>query len=100
MSTVEFTMRVFPSKSVLPTTSAFDLVSGSISQLRADGDFSNASCVGSSFTGLALDPNPGPAPGEGRYYLGRGLDRCVGANYGDSSLDPDPRDALASAPCP
>ncbi|RLE21168.1 MAG: hypothetical protein DRJ50_09615 [Actinobacteria bacterium] len=83
-----------------PTTSAFDLVSGSISQLRADGDFSNASCVGSSFAGLALDPNPGPAPGEGRYYIGRGLDRCVGADYGDSSLDPDPRDALASAPCP
>ena len=74
-------------------------MSGLLSDLHADGNFSRAVCLG-IFTGVpAVDPLPDPPLGEGYYYLARGLTHCVGAGYGDSTLPADPRDALDSGPC-
>jgi hypothetical protein len=83
-----------------PGTGAFDLVTGLLSDLRGDGDYSRATCMGRFSESPAADPLPAPTPGDGHYYLARGLRNCLGAHYGDSSLTPDPRDALESGPCP
>jgi hypothetical protein len=74
-----------------------ELALGSLSDLRADGGFSRAACLG-TLSNPALDPTGSPASGEGLYFVGRGTAGC--STYGDSSLDPDPRDALGSIPCP
>jgi len=87
---------------VEPTTiqyvSSFDLVGGLLSD---PPDFWGATCIG-TFSGIpGTDSLPALLPGEGRYYLGRGLTDCIAQGYGDSSLDPDPRDDLdLSDPCP
>jgi len=86
------------------TGTAYDVVTGLVSDLLASRNFSAAGCgmndlPDSPFT----DPNPTPAPGNARYFLVRARNICnVGnATYGDSSLVADPRDALdAGAPCP
>ena len=83
-----------------PDSSEFDVVTGYLSDLLADTDFSQATCLGTYSANPAVDPLPEPPVGDGRYYLARGLTSCVGAHYGDSSLTPDPRDALAVGPCP
>jgi hypothetical protein len=83
-----------------PDSSEFDVVTGYLSELLADTDFSRATCLGAYFASPAVDTLPEPPVGHGRYYLARGLTSCVGAHYGDSSLTPDPRDALAVGPCP
>jgi hypothetical protein len=86
--------------SFTPDSSEFDVVAGYLSDLLADKDFSQATCLGTYSTSPAIDTLPEPPVGDGRYYLARGLTSCVGAHYGDSSLTPDPRDALAVGPCP
>jgi hypothetical protein len=83
-----------------PTTSEFDVVTGFLSDLLADSGFLLATCLGSFPQSPAIDLLPDPPPGDGRYYLARGLTSCVGAGYGDSNLPVDPRDALDPGPCP
>ena len=85
---------------VSPDSSEFDVVTGYLSELLADTDFSQATCLGTYLASPAVDTLPEPPVGDWRYYLARGLTSCVGANYGDSSLIPDPRNALAAGPCP
>ncbi len=77
-------------------SNTFDVVTGVLSELHADGDFSRASCMGTFATSPIADPHPDPIAGEGRYYLA-----ACGGGYGVSSTgDPDPRDALVFGPCP
>jgi len=77
----------------------FSLVTGLLSDLSADNDFSLATCAGIFTVSPATDPLGDPPVGDGRYYLTRGIGHCP--TYGDSSLDPDPRDDLDAAdPCP
>jgi parallel beta-helix repeat protein len=83
-----------------PDSSEFDVVAGYLSDLLADTDFSQATCLGTYSASPAVDTLSEPPVGDGRYYLARGLTNCVGAHYGDSSLTPDPRDVLAVGPCP
>jgi predicted outer membrane repeat protein len=83
-----------------PDSSAFNVVTGYLSDLLADKDFSQATCVGTYPASPAVDVWPEPSVGDGRYYLARGLTSCVGAQYGDSSLTPDPRNSLPFIACP
>ncbi|OLD65229.1 MAG: hypothetical protein AUI33_11610, partial [Ignavibacteria bacterium 13_1_40CM_2_61_4] len=88
---------------VVGPSAVYDVVSGLVSELRADAGFSRASCL---VTNLAdtptVDARPGPGLGEAFYYLVRGSNSCGTGTYGDSSLTPDPRDLLdAGTPsCP
>jgi hypothetical protein len=81
----------------------FDVVSGFFGDLRAGGDFSLATCLIDGGTSPALDFLEDPPPGQGRYYLARGVSSCVAQGFGDASpaLGPDPRDDLdVLNPCP
>jgi hypothetical protein len=77
------------------------VVAGSLAELRVDGDFSRATCLG-TFEGQVVDDQPNPPAGDGYYYLVKGLGACASRGYGDAhGVTPDPRDDLdASGPCP
>lgn len=80
--------------------SSFDIVTGLLSDLRPNGGYSQADCLGTFSASPATDLSV-PAVGNGYYYLARGLSICAAQGYGNSTLDPDPRDALDLAgPCP
>ncbi len=80
----------------------YDLVKGSLSDLRGSGSFAAAGCLVSdepdaSFDDTSVDPPVGDAD----YYLGRAENSCAASSYGNSSIGPDPRDDLdAAGPCP
>ena len=79
---------------------SLDVVTGRLSELKADGGFARACSAGHfSQTGVVLS-RPDPPTGEADYYLASGTcHKPIG--FGDSSLVPDPRAALGSAPaCP
>ena len=80
--------------------SNLDVVTGVISELRADGDFTRASCLGSFLdTTQAVDTRPDPSVSDGYYYLVSGT--CAQPiGYGYSDLVPSPRDNLAPTVCP
>jgi hypothetical protein len=81
----------------------YDLVTGSVSQLRSDAGFTRAGCLISGLNDTPFtDSRPGPAPGEAFYYLARGRNGCGVGTYGDGTASPDPRDLLdAGTPtCP
>jgi hypothetical protein len=83
------------------TPPEFDVRYGLLSDLQADGDFSQAACLGHFLDTPATLSLPQPPAGDGYYYLVRGLSSCVAQGYGSSGLAPDPRDALDSLPvCP
>jgi len=79
-----------------------DLVSGQLSDLRADGDYLLAECLANDAAGTTYeDTRPDPRPDDGYYYLARAQNSCGTSTYGDSTLTPDPRDILdLSGPCP
>jgi len=83
---------------VFGTPTDFDVRGGLLSELRSDGDFSRATCLGRFLSSPAEDPLPDPPPGDGRYYLARALaavNACEAAGYGEAEgVAPDPRDAL------
>ncbi len=88
---------------VVGESAVYDVVSGSVSQLRADHGFAHSSCLASRLADTpAPDDQPDPSAGEAFYYLVRGSNPCGTGTYGDSSLTPDPRDLLdAGTPaCP
>jgi len=77
------------------------VVTGRLSDLRVDGDFTRAGCLG-AFQGTGEDTRSNPAPGDGYYYLAKGLEACAARGYGDArGVTPDPRDDLeARDACP
>jgi hypothetical protein len=74
--------------------SNLDVVSGNISDLLVDREFSQACFLGSFIdTAEAVDDREDPPAGDGYYYLVNGT--CgQPIRYGNSSLVPDPRDDL------
>jgi hypothetical protein len=79
---------------------SFDVATGLLSDLQSDGDFDQATCLG-TFSGNPASDDSTPPAGEGYYYLARGLSCCTTQGYGDSTLIPDPRDDLnVVSPCP
>lgn len=82
-------------------TTDLRVVTGLLSELRADRGYARAGCLGAlSGTTQAADSRPDPATGDGWYYLARGT--CSDPTYGrGSGATPDPRELLtASEPCP
>jgi hypothetical protein len=79
------------------TNQTFDAVSGDLSELRADGDFSQANCVAAVNDSYV---NSFPlSPGDGVYFLVRAVEGVSCTDHGDSTVVPDPRDGL-DANCP
>ena len=81
---------------------AYDIVTGTLSQLRSVGGFGGSTCLASSVpAGNYDDVRTGPPIAEGYYYLVRARNTCGLGTFGDSGHAPDPRDGLdASPPCP
>jgi len=76
-----------------------DVATGSLSDMRADTDFFQASCLVDDDQGqLYADLRADPSPGDGYYYLARSQNSCGSALYGNSAE----RIALESSPgaCP
>ena len=78
------------------------MVTGSLLELRADADFSGATCLADAVDDSPfVDPRADPEVGEGNYYLIRAVNACGTATYGSSGNDPDPREHLnQQSPCP
>jgi len=88
---------------------AYDLVTGLLGALRAEGDFRSAACLGSPHGDTPYtDVRGDPPAGDGHYFLLRARNVCGTASYGDGSGVPDPRDGLEDGavslpnpdPCP
>jgi hypothetical protein len=81
---------------------AYDLVRGSLGDLRSTGTFGSAACLASGTAdGPYDDDGPAPSPGTGEYVLVRAVNPCGTGSYGDATATPDPRDDLdVSGPCP
>jgi len=81
---------------------AYDVVSGSLGQLRSDHNFGSAICLANDRRVATYDDTrPDPTAGSGYYYLARAQNDRGTATFGDSSTVPDPRDALNNTfPCP
>ncbi len=80
----------------------YDVLRGTISELRADGGFARAECLAASLPDTPFaDSEPGPA-NDGFWYLVRGRNTCGEGTYGDGSGSPDPRQPLdaGSVACP
>jgi len=77
------------------------IVTGMVSELRADGDFGRADCLG-TVVAETDDARSDPPSGDGFYYLAQGLDACAGRGYGAAhGVTPDPRaDLEVGGPCP
>jgi hypothetical protein len=88
---------------VVGSDTQYDVVVGTLSQLRADRGFARATCLASGVSDTPIIRNRVTStPGDGEYYLVRGRNFCGVGTWGDGSETPDPRDALdAGAPsCP
>lgn len=77
---------------------AFDIVTGTLSDLRADGLLDGAICLADAVSGTVTeDPRPDPAPGDGHYYFLRAETACDVGTYGFTS---DGAERLPSNSCP
>ncbi len=80
----------------------YDVVTGSVSELRQTGGFAGANCAvaGTALPGTP-DPAQDPQPGDGAYYLVRGRNVCADGTWGEPWALSGPRDALdVASPCP
>jgi hypothetical protein len=82
-----------------PSTT-YDIVTGSLSALRADMGFAGASCLVTGHPNAPyVDTSGIPAPGEGRYFPVRAANDCGSGRYG-TGISTDPRFPLeGDAPC-
>ena len=72
----------------------YDVVTGSLSQLRLDGGFTNASCDVQATTVPTATDGGLPQSGDGEWYLVRARNRCAIASYdSDGAGQLTPRDA-------
>ena len=73
----------------------YDLVSGSLQDLRANGNFSAAQCLGPDLSVAGYTDNRTPSVGDGFYYAARAENVCATATYGPNRIDLD-----TASPCP
>ncbi len=80
----------------------YDLVTGSLGDIAAEGGFASAVCTLAMVSGTGgPDPIADPPPGGGVYYLVRGHNACGAGTYGEPDALAGPRAALdAASPCP
>jgi hypothetical protein len=82
---------------VEPAAASYDVVSSTLSDLRAHGA-SSGSCLTSEIAVTsATDARPDPAAGDGYYYLVRARDVCGRGTYGADSSG-TPREIVAACP--
>ena len=75
----------------------YDVVSGGLLELQADGGTRDAGClVNGLFEAEFEDPRPTPPVGEGFYYLVRAQSACGSGSYGYE----DPPNERTPAACP
>ena len=73
----------------------YDVVSGSLSDLRSAGSYDDAICLrNDDQDGETTDTQSPPPVGDALYYLVRAQSLCGDGGYLDSPIDPDPRDDL------
>ncbi len=76
----------------------YDIVTGSLSGLRAGGGVGGAICLADSvLTNAYDDPRANPPAGDGDYYLVRGQSACCPGTYGFASSGTE---RIPSADCP
>jgi hypothetical protein len=69
---------------------AYDVVSGSLSELRADGGTDSAQCLADDDVGpFHVDVRPDPPAGEGQYYMIRAVGPCDVSGWGADSAGVD-----------
>jgi hypothetical protein len=68
----------------------YDVIKGDLDDLRATGDVSAASCLGSASTGASLVDGLDPDPEKGAYYVVQARNACGESGFGASS-DGEPR---------
>jgi len=73
----------------------YDLVTGSIQDLRSAGDFSAASCLADGLAAPSYSDGRSPVLGDGFYYVARSTNACGLGTYGPGRAGLD-----ASGPCP
>ena len=73
-----------------PPLTHFDVVSGTISELLADRNFSRSSCLGRKVFGSYRDGRLTGTVGDGYYYLIRARNKCGTAPYDKVELDAAP----------
>lgn len=82
---------------------AYDAVSGSVSLLRTQSRFTDATCIAVDAPGSSATVyRPTPPPGEAIWFLLRGSNPCGNGTYDsdDPSQVPGRDDAIAQAPAP
>jgi hypothetical protein len=68
---------------------AYDVLAGALGDLRATGDLSLAALVATGVAGTTVaSPVADPAPGDGIYYLVRGVNGCGVGNLGPGRAPP------------
>lgn len=82
------------------TGTGYDIVSGLLSELRADTDFSRGGCLVDQHADTPYtDTRGNPGAGDGHYFLLRATNPCGSGTYGHTGPS-DPRAALdGNAPC-
>ncbi len=71
----------------------YDLAAGEVSMWRAGTAPGGASCLGTGLSEPAYSDVRLPPPGDGSWYLARGVNACGAGPYGNAELDAD-------SPCP
>lgn len=82
--------------------SACDLLTGQLSDLRADAGFLGTECLDGDVYATEIDKvqrQPEPPLPNGYWYLVRGQNACGWGTWGDGTLVPDPRDFLEPVNC-
>jgi len=79
----------------------YDVVIGSVQELRRFGDFLRAVCAAAALpSASATVPGLDPPPGEAVYYIVRGRNACGDGTYTEDWGDPGPRAYLdTNSPC-
>jgi hypothetical protein len=80
----------------------YDIVTGSLSELRADASYARTACLASRVAAATYaDTRGGPVSDDAYYYLLRARNSCGAGSFGDGSGVPNPRNGLdASTLCP
>lgn len=70
------------------TSVTYEIATGSLSGMRAAGNFDSGVCLASGLTSMQYaDPRSAPIPGDGYYYLVRARNDCFAGTYGSSMRD-------------
>ncbi len=76
----------------------YEMRYGLLSEMRADGNFERAACLGRYQGGTAEELLPDPPLGDAFYLIARGFNVCAAEQFGLSRVSPDPRAVMEKEP--